>query len=279
MADEHPVSPVLTARKVTRVYRQRRWFTRREDRFVRAVSEVSLSILRSSRIALVGESGCGKSTLARCLAGLEPPDSGEILINDDENLFGLSSNEQQKVRRRLQLIQQDAIGSLNPRMSLEGITGEPLAIGNVGRAERGERAKAMMDLVGLPGSWAKRKPGELSGGQRQRLAIARALCAEPQLLILDEALSGLDLPVQSQMIDLLLSLHVSQGLAYVFITHDLRLAAHICDQVAVMHRGMIVETAATDKLFRNPTHDYTRQLIRAIPRWKSPPRFDRNPTG
>lgn len=214
---------------------------------VRALDGADLAVGRGIVTALVGQSGSGKSTLARCLAGLERPDAGEIAGGAG----------------RVQLVFQDAAATLNPRMRAVDIVAEPLAIRGVPREERRRRALALMALAGFPEESARRLPDQFSGGQRQRLAIARALTVEPALLILDEALSGLDLSVQAQILNLLAGLREARGLSYLHITHDLSLALRVADRIAVMHRGRVVECGPARGFQRAATHPYTRSLLDA----------------
>jgi peptide/nickel transport system ATP-binding protein len=260
---------LLIARRVSKKYPNKRWFAAPENRTVQALSDVSLELRAGSTTGLVGESGSGKSTLARCLAAMEKPDSGEVWI-EGRSLFALSSRELRERRRAVQLLFQNSAAALNPWLTLEQIVAEPFTIRGLPLRERREQAVALIQEVGLPVSHRQYRPTELSGGQRQRLAIARALAARPRVLILDEALSGLDLPVQSQMIELLRKLQASLALAYLFITHDLRMAAHISDEIAVMHAGSIVEFGPAFDLFSNPVRPQTRNLLNAIARL--PPR-------
>lgn len=249
--------PWLTAHQLSKTYRSRRLLPGAGGRIVNALCEVSLSVAPGARLGIVGESGCGKSTLARCLAGLEVPDSGEIQLHPELN----------QARQRVQLIQQDAVTALNPRFSLEEILAEPLVIARASADFRTQRVREALSLVGLPSAWLERRPSELSGGQRQRVAVARALCVEPRVLILDEALSGLDLPVQDEMRTLFSNLQSEKGIGYVFISHDLRMVAHWSDEIAVMDQGRIVEYATPELLFRSPRNASTQELIRAIPEW------------
>jgi ABC-type glutathione transport system ATPase component len=232
---------------------------------VEALRDVTFKVPAGASIGLVGESGCGKSTLARCLAGLEKPDAGEILL-DGAELYSLPAAERRRRRRAVQLVFQSAAAALNPWLTVEDIVAEPFAIAGMTRRQRREEAARRMQQVGLEVSWRRRRPHELSGGQRQRVALARALAASPRVLLLDEALSGLDLPVQAQMVDLLLGLQGSLSLSYVFITHDLRLVGSIARDVAVMAGGSIVEYGAVGELFLRPRHECTRSLVAAIPK-------------
>ncbi len=245
-------------------YVQRQWLSRRQFH-VRALDNVDLILHRGSTLALVGESGSGKSTLARCLARLEEPTSGEIWYQGS-NLLSLSAAELRAVRKEIQLIFQDPAAALNPRLTAAEIIAEPLLIQRWGsRRRRGERALELMEQVGLAPQWARRRPAEFSGGQRQRLAIARALALEPKLLILDEALSALDLSVQAQIVNVLLELQAARGLTYLYITHDLSLAGRLADEVAVMLRGKIVERAPVGKFLRGPQHPHSQELLAAVP--------------
>lgn len=224
---------------------------------------VSLSIAAQTTVALVGESGCGKSTLALCVAGLERPSSGKIWLGAQE-ITSLSEEELRAVRPKIQLVFQDPANSLNPRWTALEIISEPLLIHKKwDRNGRREQAYALMERLGIPLEKARQRPGEFSGGQRQRLAIARALALEPQVLILDEALSALDCPVQAQIVNLLLDLQSSLGLSYLFITHDFRMAAHLAHRIVVMDHGRIVETGMPGDLVRTPKHDATQSLIAA----------------
>jgi peptide/nickel transport system ATP-binding protein len=231
-----------------------------------AVDGVELHIPPCSRTALVGRSGCGKSTLAKCVTRLVEPDSGEICFNG-QNLLTLSGRELASTRARIQLILQHSSASINPRFTALQVVEEPLRIQQrFSKLERRCRALAIMARLGIPPEWAGRLPIELSGGQRQRLALARALILEPSLLILDEAVCGLDLPVQKEIADLLMELQDTFSLSYLYISHDLRMAAYLADDIAVMYEGRIVERASVDELFSRPQHPETERLIGSIPR-------------
>jgi ABC-type glutathione transport system ATPase component len=229
------------------------------------LNNVSLTIPPGRTFALVGESGSGKSTLAKCLTMLEEPDSGEINF-EGSNLVVMKQHERRRIRPQLQLIFQDAATAFNPRFSAAEIIAEPLVIQRRGSdEERRKRALELMEQTGLPVDAAGRSASEFSGGQRQRLAIARALVLEPRCLVLDEALSGLDLSIQRQIVRLLLELQARASLTYLFISHDLGLMAQIADQVAVMHQGKIVEEQAPLDLFSKPQHAHTQALLAAMP--------------
>ena len=229
-----------------------------------ALRDVDLEIAEGSSMALVGESGSGKSTLARCLARMEEPTGGEIWF-DGQNLLTLRGEVLFRVRCEIQLVFQDSATALNPRFSAEEIISEPLAIQGESAKKRKQVATEWMERIGLPGAWLQRRPHVFSGGQRQRLAIARALVIQPRLLILDEALAGLDLSVQAQIVNLLLNLQTWNGLTCLYISHDLGLMGAIADEIAVMHDGQIVERQTTRQLFAYPQHIVTQGLLAAIP--------------
>jgi peptide/nickel transport system ATP-binding protein len=231
-----------------------------------ALEGVSFSIAPQTTLALVGESGSGKSTLALCIACLEPLTRGCIFF-EGIAVAALNQNQLRLLRPQIQLVFQDPASSLNPRWTALDIVSEPFLVqGRFTKPDRAVRALQLLDRVGLPRKLAGRRAGELSGGQKQRLAIARALALEPKLIILDEALSALDCSVQAQIANLLVELQSSFGLTYLFITHDLAMAAHLADHVAVMHRGHIVESGPARKILSSPTHDATRSLLAATPR-------------
>ena len=237
---------------------------------VSAVDGVDLVLHRKEVLALVGESGSGKSTLARMLLGLEMPTEGELFF-EGKRLADYSSQDWKTFRKRVQPVFQDPFGSLNPRMRIGDIIAEPLLIHRLAKGrEAKRRVEALLDQVGLDPAFFGRYPHEFSGGQRQRIGIARALATDPQLLILDEPVSSLDLSIQAQILNLLLRLKESRGLTYLFITHDLSLVEILADRVMVMYQGKIVEEAPTETLFSNPTHSYTRKLLEAVPRFGKP---------
>ena len=244
---------------------------RRGARVVRAVDGVSFAVRVGETLALVGESGCGKSTLARTLLRLVEPTAGRALYwaegaGEPVDLFALGRRSLRAVRRDLQIVFQDPFGSLNPRFTVRALVGEPLvALGLASGAELEERVAELLRLVNLSPDVHARYPHEFSGGQRQRIGIARALASGPRLVVLDEALSSLDVSVRAQIVNLLVDLRSRLGLAYLFIAHDLSLVRHLADRVAVMYLGRIVEEAPSELLFADPRHPYTRALLASVP--------------
>ncbi|GAA3513512.1 ATP-binding cassette domain-containing protein [Actinocatenispora rupis] len=232
----------------------------------RAVDGVSLSVRRGTTFGLVGESGCGKSTLTSLLLGLLRPTAGTVRFRGTE-LTGLGGRELRRLRAHMQVVLQDPVGSLNRRKTVGQIIGLPLAVHGAGDATaRRARVAELLELVGLPTSYASRRPAELSGGQCQRVSIARAIALHPDLVVLDEAVSAIDVATQAQILNLLRSLQTELGLTYLFVSHDLAVVRYMAPEIAVMHRGRIVEQAPREDLFASPREEYTRTLIEAIPR-------------
>jgi len=258
------MQPLLDVKNLVKTYSRKRLTGPREE--VRALDGVSFSIFRGTTLAIAGESGSGKSTLAFCLACLEKPTSG-IIRFEEKDILQLGEKDLRTVLPKVQLIFQDPAGSFNPRWKVFEILTEPLALqGNLSRDEMRARAHALLEQVGLSSLMEEKLASELSGGQRQRLAIARALMLEPKVLILDEALSALDCSVQAQIANLLVELQGSRGMTYLFITHDMAMAAHLADEIAVMSKGRIVEHGPPNKILKQPQTAITRQLLAAIPR-------------
>jgi ABC-type glutathione transport system ATPase component len=232
---------------------------------VRAVDDVTLQVFRGETLALVGESGSGKSTLARAAVGLVPPTGGSVFF-DGAALRPFPDRSRRTLARRMQMVFQDPDASLDPRFNVLAALREPLDLHQaLSREARDERVKQLMLEVGLDPALRGRYPHELSGGQKQRVCIARALAVEPELLVCDEAVSALDVSIQAQILNLLVELRDRRGLAYLFITHDLRVVRQIAHRVAVMRHGKVVELASADELFARPAHDYTRLLLSAVP--------------
>ncbi|ACL58566.1 ABC transporter ATP-binding protein [Methylobacterium nodulans] len=259
----HDEPVVLSAVGLTKTYATRTGLFGR-PRVVAAVKEVAFDLRRGETLGLVGESGSGKSTTARLAIRLVEPDRGTVRLGPLD-YTALGSASLRRERKRIQMIFQDPFASLNPRRTVEQIiTAGPIAHG-VPAWQARARARELLELVGLQASAAERYPNAFSGGQRQRIGIARALAMEPDVLVADEAVSALDVSVQAQVLRLLEELKQRLGIAMLFITHDLRVAATICDRIAVMHRGEIVEERRTAELFRAPAHPYTRSLLAAVP--------------
>jgi ABC-type glutathione transport system ATPase component len=255
------LEPLLKAENVAKIYESGGALEARKK--VRALDGVSLSIYRQKTLALVGPSGSGKSTLALCVACLEPVSSGTIWFAGTE-ITALKEKQQRELRPKIQMVFQDPASSLNPRLNALELVTEPLNVQKrFEKQERRERARGLLERVGIPQGKAHHRPGEFSGGQKQRIAIARALALEPELLILDEALSALDCSVQAQIANLLLELQDSLGLTYLFITHDLAMAAHLADEIAVIEHGRIMEQGAAETIVNSPQHEVTRRLLLA----------------
>ena len=260
------MTPLLEVRDLRKHFPIHKGFLRRETASVHAVDGVSLDVAPGETLGIVGESGCGKSTLGRTLVRLYEPTGGQMTYRG-EDLLALQGERLRAMRRNLQMIFQDPFASLDPRMTVGQILCEPYKVHNAcPPRERHERARALLERVGLKAAYMNRYPHEFSGGQRQRISIARAMALNPELVVADEPVSALDVSIQAQILNLLKDLQSEFRLTYIFISHDLAVVDHFCDRVAVMYLGRIIEIAPRDELFRNPRHPYTQALIEAIPR-------------
>ncbi len=263
------VDPILEVSGLVKYFPIRKGLLRRVVGQVRAVDGVSFSIRRGETLALVGESGCGKTTVARCILRALTPTAGSIRFHLGErtvDLAVLPRRSLRPLRRHMQMVFQDPYASLNPRMVVGDIIGEPMLInGMTDRLARRKRIQELMELVQLPPSTINRFPHAFSGGQRQRIGIARALALNPQLVVADEPVSALDVSVQAQILNLMLELQDRLRLTYLFVAHDLSVVKHVSDRVAVMYVGRIVEVAETEALYAGPLHPYTEALLSAAP--------------
>jgi ABC-type oligopeptide transport system ATPase subunit len=267
-SDVQPLLQVRNLKKYFPIYSQ--GIVRRQTSVVKAVDDISFNLKPGETLGLVGESGCGKTTTARAILRALEPTSGEIILQSkaygEVDLARLAEERLKELRKEMQMIFQDPFSSLNPRMTVGDIVAEPLVIHKIGRSsERKEKVANILEKVGLKAVHMQRYPHAFSGGQRQRIGIARALILNPSLIVADEAVSALDVSVQAQVINLLQDLQEEFQLTYIFVAHDLSVVRHICDRVAVMYLGKIVELGDSEKLFRDPQADYTKVLLSAIP--------------
>ena len=257
---------LLEAKNLRKWFPIKKWFFEKQS-YVKAVDDVTLSLYRGETLGIVGESGCGKSTMARSLLRLIEPTDGQ-LIYDGMDLRAMKGKELRKLRSRMQIVFQDPYSSLNPRMKIDEIVSEPMIISGMKKtkAECMDRVYELLDMVGLDPSYVDRFPHEFSGGQRQRIVIARAIATNPELLICDEPVSALDVSVRAQVLNLLEELQEKLNLTYMFISHDLSVVEHLCDRVAIMYLGQLMELGTVDQIYDNPSHPYTQALLSAIPK-------------
>lgn len=257
--------PLLEVQNLKTHFPVKRGILQRTVDYVRAVDDVSFSVAPGQTLGLVGESGCGKTTVGRTVLRLISATSGKVIF-DGKSVFDQSAVDMRKLRREMQIIFQDPGGSLNPRMRVGGIVGEPLVVHGMAKGdELRHRVESLLERCGLWKQAADRYPHEFSGGQRQRIGIARALAVEPRLIVCDEPTSALDVSIQSQILNLLDELQEEFHLSYLFISHDMAVIHHVCDKIAVMFNGKIVEIGDRDSVIQNPTHEYTKALLSAVP--------------
>ena len=275
--------PLLKVENLRTYFPVRTGVLQRVTSHVKAVDDVSFEIREGETLGLVGESGCGKTTVGRTILRLIRATGGRVLYKN-RNIFELSASRMRRLRREMQIIFQDPVGSLNPRMRVGRIVGEPLKVHGISSGdELRARVGDLLQRGGLRPDAAGRYPHEFSGGQRQRIGIARALALQPRLVICDEPTSALDVSVQSQILNLLKDLQESSGMSYLFISHDMAVIHHVCDRIAVMLDGRIVEIGDRDQIINDPQHDYTRALLSAVPepetrRRRTRIRYERTPT-
>lgn len=257
--------PILQIRDVSRRFGGKRRFLGPPTPLIRAVEAVSIDLHQGDSLGVVGESGCGKSTLARTIMGIIPPTEGEIFYRG-RDIAGLQGAERRELYKQIQFVFQDPMSSLNPRKTVREILAAPMKeLLGIGPDEREKRMLRLMDIVNMRPEFLDRHPHEFSGGQAQRIGIARALATDPEILILDEPVSALDVSIQAQILKLLISLKHDLGLTYLFISHDLAVVDYLCDRVAVMYLGQVMEEGSADDIFQNPRHPYTHVLLKSVP--------------
>ncbi|MEA5615134.1 ABC transporter ATP-binding protein [Nodularia spumigena] len=258
--------PLLDVQDLKTYFPIRSGLLQRVTDHFRAVDGVSFQVGKGETLGLVGESGCGKTTVGRTLLRLIPATGGSVTF-EGKDVFRASGSELQRLRRDMQIVFQDPAGSLNPRMRIASIVGEPLVIHGMvkDKAELRDRVENLLVRCGMPKAAADRYPHEFSGGQRQRIGIARALALEPKFIVCDEPTSALDVSIQAQIINLLTDLQSEFGLSYLFISHDMAVIQHVCQRIAVMYKGKIVEEGSREAIIENPQHLYTQSLLSAVP--------------
>ncbi len=263
---QSPAKPLLDVVDLKTHFPVRTGVLQRITGWVKAVDGVSFNIGKGQTLGLVGESGCGKTTVGRTLLRLIPATEGTVTF-EGRNVLEANAKEMRRLRQQMQIIFQDPAGSLNPRMRISAIVGEPLEVHGLikDKAELRHRVEELLERCGMPKAAADRYPHEFSGGQRQRIGIARALALDPKFIVCDEPTSALDVSIQAQIINLLTDLQSEFGLSYLFISHDMAVIQHVCKEIAVMYRGKIVEHGQREQILGEPRHDYTRSLLSAVP--------------
>jgi oligopeptide transport system ATP-binding protein len=271
-----PPPPLLDVRDLHTHFPIRAGIFQRTVGYVRAVDGVSFQIAKGETLGLVGESGCGKTTVGRSILKLIPPTSGTVVFNGHD-VLAAGGPVLKSLRRQMQIIFQDPAGSLNPRMRIASIVGEPLIVHGLvtDKSELRDRVEKLLERCGMTKAAADRYPHEFSGGQRQRIGIARALALEPKFIVCDEPTSALDVSIQAQIINLLTDLQSEFGLSYLFISHDMSVIQHVCRRIAVMYRGKIVEEGDRDGILQAPQHKYTQSLLSAVPKPRPGPKHKR----
>lgn len=264
-ASDDPLRPLVEVRDLRTHFPIRKGIFQQTAGYVKAVDGVSFDVSAGKTLGLVGESGCGKTTVGRTLLRLTPATGGTVRYRGND-FFAPTGGELRRLRRQMQIVFQDPVSSLNPRMTVGNILGEPLQVHGIARGrEKDELVASLLERVGLDPSFAWRYPHEFSGGQRQRIGIARALALSPDFIVCDEPVSALDVSIQSQILNLLNDLQRERKIAYLFIAHNLAVVEHFSDEVAVMYLGRIVEKAGSHELYQNPKHPYTTALLSAVP--------------